>query len=226
MEGRLPPSFVVPSVSRALGRAASVRSVSSGTQSEEGALCLGTVSARNQPLWAERCLLLSWHRDSGRSWRREHGGRGRLPGVTSVPISLASGLLPKPGTAAWRGEVALRPSETTKKLKLLSCFWLVAVTGIVLLWAVLLPTLCLRKKQLRGQLRKHRWAKSDPSSSIFYSNVAPLEAAVHPASMYSDGSLNCDWTHTLGSSVFVNIIVLGLIDTVINTNLYIKTVKY
>lgn len=96
-------SFLAPAVSGALGPAASVRSVSLGTQSGEGAPCLGTVPGQTQPLRAERCLPLNSHRDSGWSSDTEHGGGGRLRAVTSGPISLASGLLPQPGTAAWRG---------------------------------------------------------------------------------------------------------------------------
>lgn len=89
-----PVSFVLPAVSAVPGPAASARSASWGTQSGEGALCPGT-----DP---ERCLPPNQHRDSGWSWRREPGGGGHLPGVTSGPIALTSGLLPKPGTAAWR----------------------------------------------------------------------------------------------------------------------------
>lgn len=154
--------LVVPAVSRVLGPAPSVRSVSLETQCGEGALCLGTVPEQSLPLRAERCLLLSWLHDRGCSWRREHGGLGHLPGVTSVPISLASGLLPKPGTATWRGEVALWPSTTTntESSSVVSELWQYAV--IVLCYSALLA-MFLRKKLLRGQLRKSSWVNSNQS---------------------------------------------------------------
>lgn len=115
LSGKSLASIDVPAESRAPGPAASVRLASLGIQYVEGALCLGTVPEQSPSLRAERCLLLTPHHDSGLSWRREHGAGGRLPWVTPVPNSRTSGLLPKPDTAAWRGEVALWPSETKPK---------------------------------------------------------------------------------------------------------------
>lgn len=113
-------SCLVPSGSPALGPAASVRSASLGTRCGVAAPCLGTEPDQSSP-------LQNRHHDSGRSWRREHGGggEGHLPAVTSGPISLTSGLLPKPGTAAWGGEVAPRPSNEHRNsnLRLVSQMW-------------------------------------------------------------------------------------------------------
>ncbi len=166
----------LPAVSWVLGPAAFVRSVSLGTRSGEGALCLGTVP--------ERTLPLRDH-DSGWSSWRERGEGGRLPAVTSVPTALTSGLQPKLGTAAWRGEVALWPSKTTQNENYLLLFWDVTVCRVqVVKFHPSSNVVSLRKKLSRGQLRKAKWDNGDPQSLLtVFRSIKTLEDAIHPSSV-------------------------------------------